>query len=346
MRTFLLCAAAAILAAMSSCTRPHGPVVRETTAMDTYVTVTVYDEDVPAERINAAIDSAFAEIRRIEGVASDYIDTSEIGRTNLLAGKDSVLVSADLAALIRRSFSWSDSSGGAFDVTVGPLEVLWNILSPRPRVPSPDSVRAARGLVDYRLVSLHGRMLYLPRKGMRLDLGAIGKGYAVDRATGVLARAGIRKAIVDMGGNLAVRWPDAPGWESPVATISVRHPRIEGSFLGTFRYGSGGVSTSGDYERYFMAGGKRYHHIMDPATGYPAPDVVSVTVVAQNAEDADALSTTVFVLGRKRGMDFLRKTPGADGFIVVEQGDSLAVEYSPGFRGKFHRSATEAVKHD
>ena len=329
-RTFLLIL---LLAGFPACRRAAQPVVRDTAAMDTYVTITVYD-DLPAARVNAAIDSAFVEIRRIEGFASDYIDTSEIGRVNLMSGRDSLVISSELTDLLRRSFAYGDSSGGAFDVTVGPLELLWNILAVRPRVPSPDSVHDALRLVGYRLVSLHGRTLYLPRKGMRLDLGAIGKGYAVDRAMDVLAGAGVTMAIVDMGGNLAVRWPGSRGWDSTVATISVRHPRTEGAFLGTFRYGSGGVSTSGDYERYFIAGGKRYHHIMDPATGYPAPGVVSVTVVAPTAADADAISTTVFVLGRAKGMEFMQRTPGVDGFIVYEQGDSLGIDFSPGFRGR------------
>lgn len=326
-------AAMVLIAVFPGCRRTGGPVVRETTAMDTYVSITVYD-DLPAAGINTAIDSAFAEIRHIEGYASDYIDTSEIGRANLLSGRDSLEVSRDLAGLLRKSLAYSDSSGGAFDITVGPLEVLWNILAPHPRVPPPDSVRAVLRLVGYRRVSLRGRTLYLPRRGMRLDLGAIGKGFAVDRAMDVLAKAGITRAIVDMGGNLAVRWMGAQGWDSTVATISVRHPRIEGSFLGSFRYGSGGVSTSGDYERYFIVDGKRYHHIMDPATGYPATGVVSVTVVAPTAADADAISTTVFVLGRTKGMEFIRRTPGVDGFIVYEQGDSLAIDFSPGFRGR------------
>jgi len=342
MRTAPACAVLACLAVFPACKRSGGPVVRETTAMDTYVTITVYDENLPAEKIHSAIDSAFAEIRRIEGFASDYSDSSEIGRANLLAGRDSLLISAELAALLRTSFAYSDSSGGAFDITVGPLEVLWNILALHPRVPPPDSVQSALRLVGYRRVALHGRTLYLPRRGMRLDLGAIGKGYAVDRATEVLAKAGIDRAIVDMGGNLAVRWPGAQGWDSVVATISVRHPRIEGSFLGTFRYGSGGVSTSGDYERCFIAGGRRYHHIMDPATGYPAQGVVSVTVVAPTAADADAISTTVFVLGRGKGMEFIRKTPGVDGFIVYEQGDTLGIDYSPGFRGRFSPGGAQA----
>ncbi len=340
----IACAAVVVLAGISSCKRGAEPVFRETTAMDGYVTITVYDEDKSPAQVNPAIDSAFGAIRHIEAFASDYIDTSEIGRANLLAGKDSLLISPELAAILRTSIAYGDSSGGAFDVSVGPLEVLWNILAPHPRVPPPDSVRGALALVGYRRVMLHGRMLYLPRRGMRLDLGAIGKGYAADKAMDVLVRAGIEKAIVDMAGNLAVRWPGSRGWENPVAAVSVRHPRLEGSFLGSFRYGAGGVSTSGDYERFFIAQGKRYHHIMDPATGYPASGVVSVTIVAPTAQDADALSTTVFVLGRTKGMEFIRKTPGADGFIVYEKGDSLSIDFSPGFQGKLALTDPAAPK--
>jgi thiamine biosynthesis lipoprotein ApbE len=303
--------------------------------MNTYVSITVYDDELSTDRINVAMDSAFAEINRIERMATNYADSGEIGRTNLAAGVDSVVVSEELAALIRRSLAYSDSTGGAFDITVGPLEQLWDFLAAHPRVPSADSVRATLTRVGYRLLALNGRTLFLPRRGMNLDLGAIGKGYAVDRATAVLARGGVNKAIIDIGGNLAVRWIGTNGLDSSVATISVRHPRREGTFLGNFRFGSGGVSTSGDYERYFISGGKRYHHIIDPATGYPATGIVSVTIVAPNATDADAISTSVFVLGRKRGMAFIRSIPGVEGFIVYEQGDSLAIDLSPGFQGKF-----------
>ncbi|HTR98601.1 MAG TPA: FAD:protein FMN transferase [Bacteroidota bacterium] len=328
-----------LAASMPACSRRHAPVVRETSAMDTYVTISVFDQEIPEKAVNTLIDSAFGEIRRVEAFASDYIDSSEIGRANRRAGTDSLEISAELAALLRRSLAYSDSSGGAFDVTVGPLETLWNILGAHPRVPPADSIRDALRLVGYRLLRLHGRMLYLPRRGMHVDLGAIGKGYAADRAMDLIARGGVTKAIVDMGGNLAIRWPGAAGWENAVATISVRHPRIEGSFLGTFRYGTGGVSTSGDYERCFILDGVRYHHIMDPATGAPARGVVSVTIVAPNATDADAISTTVFVLGRHKGMAFMRRLPGVDGFIVYEQGDSLAIDYSPGFLGRLDRGS-------
>jgi len=330
-------ALAASCALLSACSHGVRPISRDGSAMSGYVTITVYDDDIPEQHVRAAIDSAFAEIHRIEGFASDYSDSSEIGRANTLSGRDSMVVSADLADLLRMSLAYGDSSSGAFDITVGPLEALWNILAPHPRVPPADSIREMLTLVDYRRVRLHGRMLYLPREGMRLDLGGIGKGYAADRAMDVLARAGVKEALVDMDGNLAIRWPGPVGWGTPVATIDVRHPRKEGSYLGKFLYGQGGVSTSGDYERCFILDGVRYHHIMNPATGSPARGVVSVTIVAPTAADADAISTTVFVLGRQKGMEFMRRVPGVDGFIVYEQGDSLAIDFSPGFAGRLAR---------
>lgn len=331
----------AVLLAFAGCQRGQQvPVVRESTAMNTYVTITVYDTGIPAQVIDTSINAAFAEIDRIEAFATDYNDSSEIGRANAAAGRDSLIISEELVSLLRKALALGDSSGGAFDVTVGPLSRLWDFLAAQPRVPPPVEVRRAVELVGYRRVVLRDRTLFLPHRGMKLDLGAIGKGYAADRAADVLAERGVTRTIVDIGGNLAVRWDGTSGLDSTVATISVRHPRREGVLLGSFRCGAGGISTSGDYQRCFLEGGVRYHHILDPATGYPASGVVSVTVVAPTAVDADALSTLVFVLGRVKGMEYIRKTPGVEGFFVYEQGDSLLVDFSPGFKDDFVFSQT------
>lgn len=313
------------------------PIVRETTAMNTFVTISVYDEDVPGSDVIRAIDSAFAEIARVEAFATDYSDISEVGRANAASGIDTVQISEELASLIRTSLAYGDSSAGAFDATIGPLSHLWDFLAEHPRVPPASRIDERRHLVDYRRVSLRGRSLFLPLRGMMLDLGGIGKGYAVDRAVAVLSRYGIRKAIVDIGGNLAIRWAGTHGLDSTVARISVRHPRREGRFLGTFMCGEGGISTSGDYQRSFLQEGKRYHHILDPATGYPAAELVSVTIVSTNATDADAISTLVFILGRQKGMEYIRKSRGVEGMLVYEQADTLVFDFSPGFSAKFER---------
>jgi FAD:protein FMN transferase len=333
-----LCAVLVLLLPLHCGKHPRDPIVRETTAMNTYVNITVYDDAVGTNEVNAALEKAVAEINRFEGLASDYIDTSQIGRTNQAAGRESVAVSHEVQELVKCSLEYCRSSGGAFDITIGPLKVLWDFLAANPRVPSPENIAQARALVDYRRVVLNGNKLYLPQKGMALDLGAIGKGYAIERALEVLSQAGVRRMIVDIGGKLGVRWDGTSGLDSGIATVSVRHPRKVGEFLGSFRYGTGAVATSGDYERYFFVDGKRYHHLLDPSTGYPLRGVVSVTITAPSAVDADALSTVVFLLGREKGMAYLRNTPHAEGMIVYESGDSLGIDLSPGFQGKFLRT--------
>ncbi len=318
-----------------SCGRDvHKPAVRHTTAMNTYVNISVYD-DFPGERVNRMIDSAVAEILRIENMATDYSDSSEIGHINLASGKHPVKVSEELVGLIRTSLAYGDSSSGMFDVTVGPLVKTWDILAAHPRVPSPDSIHSLLPLIDYHTVAINGRSVFLPKQGMALDLGSLGKGYAIEKACDVLTRNGAKQFIVDIGGKLGVRWEGTHGLDSALVTVSVRHPRRDGEFLGTFKYGTGAVATSGDYQRFFISNGKRYHHLLNPFTGYPIEGLISVTVVTQNATEADALSTLVFALGKEKGMEYIRKTPGLEGILVYEVGDSLHIEYSRGFEGKF-----------
>lgn len=332
--------ALAVLAACVAACNTHNPqpFARETTVMGTYLSVTIYDRDVPPERANALIDSTFREMQRIEQLMTDYSDTSEVGKINTRAGKDSVEVSEELIRLLGISQSYSEKSNGAFDATVGPIVKAWDFLSAEPEVPSNYEIRALRQLVGYKNLSLVGTKAFLHERGMRLDLGGIAKGYAVDRSIEILKRNGITSAIVDLGGNLGVWWKGTHALDSSVAEILIRHPRKEGKFFGAFNVGTAGVSTSGDYQRCFFNNGRRYHHIINPATGYPANDVVSVTIVADNAMNADALSTLVFVLGREKGMAFIKQSAGVEGLIVWEEKGELQHQLSPGLEGKFKRS--------
>ena len=313
------------------------PFRRESTAMDTFVTITIFDPGISREVANALVDSAFNEIARVEAIATDYSDSSEIGRINLMSGTAPLSASEEIVGLIRESFSYSIMSGGSFDITVGPLVHRWNFLSDHPTVPSDAELKGLLPLVGYKLVSLIGTRIFLPVKGMKLDLGAIGKGYAVDRAISILKRYGVKQVIVDLGGNLGVAWQGTRMFDSTRAKIFIRHPRHEGEMFGHFDVGTAGVSTSGDYQRFFVQDGIRYHHILDPKTGYPARDVVSVTIVAANATRADALSTTAFVLGRVEGMKLIEDLPDVEGFMVYEAGDTLGYLVSSGLRNRFVR---------
>jgi thiamine biosynthesis lipoprotein len=329
----------ALVFVLSSCnTNRHQPISRETTVMDTYLSVTIYDADVAPERANALIDSTFHEIQRIEQLMTDYSDTSEVGRINARGGKDSVEVSEELVRLLNISQSFSEKSSGAFDVTVGPIVRAWDFLSSEPEIPSKGKIRMLRRLVGYKNLSLVGTKAFLNERGMRLDLGGVAKGYAVNRSIEILKRNRVKNSIVDLGGNLGVWWEGTHALDSSVAEILIRHPRKEGKFFGAFNVGTAGVSTSGDYQRCFVKNGVRYHHIINPLTGYPADDVVSVTIIADNAMNADALSTLVFVLGRGKGMEFIKQSKGVEGLIVWEENGELKHELSPGFEGKFKRS--------
>ncbi len=324
-----------------SCSHQKRPIARDTTAMDTFLTVSVYDEEIPNEKALAMVDSAIAEIRRVEMMATDYNDTSEVGIINKHAGDDSIMVSSELSSLLETALQYCRSSDGTFDITVEPLVKAWNFLSERPQKPTDKQIQAILQYVGYRKLTIFNRMAFLQQRGMGIDLGAIAKGYAVEKALQKLRSGGVRKAIVDLGGNLGVGWMGTRMLDSTVATIYIRHPRREGRYFGTFKVGNAGISTSGDYQRYFIEDGVRYHHILNPRTGMPARDLVSVTIVASNATDADALSTLIFVLGRERGMDLLRQTNGVEGLLIFEQGDSLAFTGTPKILASFSRTPAD-----
>ncbi len=321
-----------LLLLFSSCSKnDFHRVSRATTVMETFLTVSIYDREISAERANALIDSTFAEMRRIEMVMTDYSDSSEVGVINTHAGKDSVEVSEELVSVLKEAAMWSEESGGAFDVTVGPIVNAWNFLASEPEIPSASKIRVLQQLVGWKKLFIDRHKVFLKEKGMRIDLGGIAKGYAVDRAIEILKRNNVKNTIVDLGGNLGVWWEGTHALDSSVAEILIRHPRKEGKFFGAFKAGTCGISTSGDYQRYFVKNGIRYHHIINPKTGSPVKDVVSVTIVADNAMHADILSTLVFVLGREKGMEFIKKSKGVEGMIVREEEGKLIYELSHGF---------------
>ena len=324
-----------------SCSPSHSPVSRQSTAMNTYISVTIYDEGVTESRANELIDSAFAEIQRVEGLATDYSDSSEVGLVNSAAGIDSVNVSQELIGLLRTGMMYGDLSHGALDITIGPLVKAWDFLSAHPYALTREEVNALLPLVNYRSIVINGTSVFLPHRNMRIDLGSIGKGYAIERAVEKLKKAGLRKFIVDIGGKLGVWFEGTHGLDSTAAEVLIRHPRKEGGFFGRFRVGTGAVSTSGDYQRYFMENGVRYHHLLDPETGFPVRGLMGVTVVTDDALAADAYSTVAFLLGREKGMEFIRNTPGLEGMVIYEERDSLKFDISSGFAKRFVRE-TEA----
>lgn len=301
--------------------------------MGTIVSIKVLSMD--EGEAGRAIDAAFDEIARVEALTTRYSPESEISRINAGAdGASAIPVSRELMRIVRRAIEISALSGGAFDATVAPIVDLWGF-GEGGAVPSREAIDAALPLVDYRrvVVDTAAGSVLIP-SGAAIDLDAIAKGYAVDRAVAVLREHGAASAIVDAGGDVGLLGepPRADGWR-----VGLKHPRGEG-LLGVLSLDGGGVATSGDYQRYVMVEDRRYHHVLDPATGYPARGVVSVTVTARTAMDADALATAVFVMGPEHGMRLVEELPAVEAVIITGDDGIGEIMASSGLRGRLHAS--------
>ncbi len=265
-------------------------------AMGTTFTIVAYGES--RSRLQGAVDSAFDEMRRIEAVLSNYREDSEWSRINREAAERPVAVSGEVFRLLQACRAYSRASGGAFDITVGPLLKLWGFYRGSGRVPHRAEIRTALARVGYEKVILDPaqRTVRFAVAGVELDPGGIGKGYAVDRMVEILEDAGIRSALVSSGGSSIYALgapPGEAGWR-----VEIRHPKSPRRTVDTVLLSNQSLSTSGSYEKFFYAGGKLYSHIFDPRTGYPvANGVLSVSVVAPRTIDSEAWTKPFFVRG-------------------------------------------------
>lgn len=305
-------------------------------AMGTEVSFAVLsDDDVGAGK---AIDDAFAEMKRIENLMTTWRPDSEVSRINANAGRKPVAVSPETLEVIEAAQRSSELSNGAFDITFYALHGLWKFDQDLTRkVPAAADIEQRLRLVDWRkvIVDHDKRTVYLARRGMRISLGGIAKGYAVDRAVAVLRRAGFNDAIVQAGGDLMCSGSkNGRPW-----VTGIRDPRGDrGAVFAKMLLTNHAFSTAGDYERFFFLGGKRYHHILDPKTGWPATRSRSVTIYAPTALLADAVDDAVFILGWKKGFEMIDKIPDVGAVVVDDQGqvhvssrvkDRVQIEYLP-----------------
>ncbi len=270
-----------------------------------------------AERIARAVED---EARRIEVKYSRYREGSVVSEINRNAGRTPVAVDRETEELVLAALDLARVTGGRFDPTVGVQRKVWDFRSRR--VPSAAEVDALLPLVDASAVSVEAGTVFLRRAGMELDLGGVGKEYAVDRAAAILEREGIRVAVVDFAGDvrtLGVRGDGRP-W-----AVGVVDPGDTSRCRFTVRtVGGAGVATSGNYERCFIKNGRRYHHLLDATTGWPARGLSSVTVVDGTAFRAGRLATAAFLLGPEAGLALLERTDGVQGAMITEDGEILA----------------------
>jgi thiamine biosynthesis lipoprotein len=270
-----------------------------------------------AERIARAVER---EARRIEVKFSRYRERSVVSEINRNAGRTPVAVDEETDMLVRSALDLTRLTGGRFDPTVGALRRVWDFKSGR--VPSAEEISACLPLVNADAVSTRDKTVFLHLPGMEIDLGGVGKEYAVDRAAEMLREEGIRAAIVSFAGDVRTigHRGDGRPWN-----VGVADPRDQGGCRFSVRViGDAGIATSGDYERGFVKNGVRYHHILDATTGWPARGVASATVVAATAFRAGCYSTAALVLGEEAGFALLEETAGVEGALITDRGAILA----------------------
>lgn len=303
--------------------------------MGTLFRIVLYAEDADAAR--RASDAAFARVKELNGLLSDYEATSEINRLTAMGpNEDGMAVSRELWTLLSRGQRLAEETVGAFDITVGPYSRLWRRARRQKELPSSERMAEARELVGYRHLELiptgadaQGGKVRVKRAHMRLDLGGIAKGFAANEALAVLREAGIERAMVAASGDMAFGAPPPgeEGWRIGIAPLSAESDKPS-TYL---RLARCGVSTSGDAFQYVEIGGKRYSHIIDPRTGLGLTGSSSVTVVAGDATTADSLATAISVAGRKAGEQLLEKYPGAEMFFVRREAEKVVATASKGF---------------
>jgi len=295
--------------------------------MGTRFRILLYAPKEKAAREAAA--DAFARIAFLNGIMSDYDNTSELMRLCAQAGGPPVPVSSELFFVLSKAQEVSRQSGGAFDVTVGPVVKLWRMARRLRKLPDAKKLAEARALVGWQNVRLdkEKRTVQLLKRGMQLDLGGIAKGYAADEALVVLNKHGIDRALVAAGGDIAVSGPPpgADGWKIAIATLpGEKDP-------GRLLLHHAAVSTSGDAEQFVEINGTRYSHIVDPRTGIGLTTRMSVTVVARHGIDADSLTKVVAVLGPEEGIKIIEAHEGASARLVRKKGDKFETIVSKNF---------------
>jgi FAD:protein FMN transferase len=287
---------------------------------------------------DAAIEEAFAEMERVNNLLNTYDPGSEVSRINRQAGGAPVQISPETAEALKRAVFFCGITGGAMDITIGPLLKLWGFGKDDAGLagsePDARAIRRAKALVDYRALELSSVTLpggavswtaRITHKGMWIDVGSFSKGFVADRAMAVLKKRGIRNALVIAGGTVCAlgRKPDGTLWQ-----VGIQHPRKKGGLLAVIPLQNNSISTSGDYENFYKKNGKRRTHIIDPRSGRPVEKMQAVSVIAPDGMTSDGIDTGLFVLGPEKAIRVVEGMGGVEAMIVAEGG---RIYYSKGW---------------
>lgn len=278
--------------------------------MGTYARVNVFGGT------NEDIDAAFSRIRDLDNLLSDYKPDSQISQINRSAGKASVEVSGEVKEVLQTALRVAEETKGAFDPTIGALTIgLYHFGRENVRVPTDEEIDKAKALVNYRWVRIDGKRVFLEKEGMMLDLGGVGKGFAVDKAVEALKKRGIKKGLVSISGDMRAFGGDwLVGIKNPAGEDAIAAFKTRGRDLA--------ISTSWDYDGYVEKDGKAYHHLLNPKSGKPTGDFQSITVIMEgNNTLADAYATSLYVMGKQRALEFLGSHPEIGAFMVFSNGE-------------------------
>lgn len=285
--------------------------------LGTVVEIQVRDKD--EQKAEDAIKKAFAEVKRIDDLFTTYNEESPVCKINN-SSDTMISIDAEIYNLLILCDSVTKISEGCFDVSLDNLTRAWGFYSDNPHLPTKTVIDSALINSGWNNVTLIGNNRIIKKKNVGLNFGAIAKGYAVDKAIEVLKKSGIEKALVNAGGEIKVIGSD---WR-----VGIQHPRDERNIVATVKIENISVATSGDYEQFFEVNGYRYHHILDPKSGYPARGLQSVTIINQSNTFADALATAVFVMGRDNGLKLIESLGETESMIIDGEGN---IFYSSGF---------------
>ena len=269
---------------------------------------------------NIYIDMAVAEVKRIENLISDWIPTTQISQVSKNSGIQPVKVDKEVYDLVERAIKVSQLTSGAFDISYASMDKIWKFDGSMKTMPTPEAIKQSVARIGYQKIVLDAKAqtIYLKEKGMKLGLGGIGQGYIADKIKDLLLSKGCTSGIVNVSGDI-----NAWGYQTTGKpwTVAIVNPMNKNKVFATFPLENSSVETSGSYEKFVVFDGKRYSHIIDPRTGYPAQGVVSVSVFAKQTEIADALATGIFVLGVDVGLNLVNQLKGIGCIIVDDKGE-------------------------
>lgn len=279
------------------------------------------------------INLALEEISRIERLISSWDPNSQTSEINRNAGIKPVVVDPELYGLIERSIGISKLTDGAFDISYASMDKIWKFDGSMQKMPTKEEVAASVSSIGFQniLLDQENTTVFLKLPGMKIGFGAIGKGYAADKAKALLMAKGVPAGIINASGDMNTwgKQPDGQDWK-----VAIVNPLNKNKVFALLPIKDGAVVTSGNYEKYVTFNGKRYSHIIDPRTGYPASGIISATVFAPKAELADALATSLFVMGIQTGIDRINQLPNIDCIIIDDQGkihtsDNIKIDNMP-----------------